>query len=366
MIGLMDAAIARIERQAANGVCRPIPGGQILRVSDSDERVVSLKARLGQAGLLRGSPGYFGSPSFDERLDTAIHGIQDQMGLRATGRLDRATLTQLNVPPEARLAQLKLNRRRIQDLLRNPVEDRFFLVNAAAFQLEAVERYQVRKRHRVVVGKADRQTPANKASIRALNFFPSWHVPDSIAQRDVIPRLRKEPAYLDVEHIRVLGPNGTLLDARNIDWSQAAAQRIKFRQDPGPRNALGLVRIDMPNDDIVYLHDTPMKALFEQRQRAFSAGCVRVQDVFDLVTWIAGLESGWQEPGRAKTIIEAGHPMTVKLTRPVPVYFSYLTAWAEGDGAAVFRPDIYRRDAVGAAAPPHDLDAASPVEPLSP
>ena len=166
MIGLMDAAIARIERLAGNGCRLPIAGGQTLRVSDSDERVVSLKARLGQAGLLRSSPGYFGSPSFDERDETAIHGFQDQTGLRATGRLDRATLTQLNVRPEVRLSQLKLNRCRIQDLPCNPVEDRHVFVNAAAFQLEAVERYQVRKRHRVVVGKADRQTPAIKASIR--------------------------------------------------------------------------------------------------------------------------------------------------------------------------------------------------------
>ena len=100
MIGLMDAAIARIERLAGNGDCQRIAGGQTLRVSDSDQRVVSLKTRLGQTGLLRGSPGYFGSPSFDGRLETAIRGFQDQMGLRATSRLDRATLTQLNVPPE--------------------------------------------------------------------------------------------------------------------------------------------------------------------------------------------------------------------------------------------------------------------------
>ncbi len=366
MLGSMDAAIARTEQLVASGGCPRIAGGQLLRVSDDDERVVTLKQRLGRAGLLRGSPGYLGSTSFDERVEAAVSSFQEQFGLRMTGRVDRATLTQLNVPPEVRVAQLKLNRRRIQDLLHDHVEDRHVLVNAAAYQLEAVERYEVKRRHRVIVGKPDRQTPAIKAKIRALNFFPAWHVPDSIARLDLIPRLRKEPEYLDAEHIRALTPAGVMLDARSIDWSRAAANRIRFRQDPGPRNALGLVRIDMPNDDVVYMHDTPMKALFGQRQRAFSAGCVRVQEVFDLAGWIAGLESGWQEPGRVQQIIEVGQPVTVKLKRQIPVYFSYLTAWAEGDGMPVFRPDIYGRDGIREAAGETDPDAVPPSQSLAP
>ena len=104
---------------------------------------------------------------------------------------------------------------------------------------------------------------------------------------------------------------------------------MHFRQDPGPQNALGLVRIDMPNSETVYMHDTPMKPLFNQRSRPFSAGCVRVQDVFKLVEWIARYEMGWDQPGRAEEVVAAGQPLDVTLTRPVPVYFTYITAWAE-------------------------------------
>ena len=130
----------------------------------------------------------------------------------------------------------------------------------------------------------------------------------------------------------------------SVDWNSPQARNLKFRQDPGPQNALGLVRIDMPNEHTVYMHDTPMKQLFAQRSRAFSAGCVRVENVFDLVDWIARYEPGWEQPGRARTIVEAGQAVDVNLTRPVPVHFVYITAWAERDGEVEFRPDIYGHD----------------------
>jgi murein L,D-transpeptidase YcbB/YkuD len=169
-------------------------------------------------------------------------------------------------------------------------------------------------------------------------------VPDSVAHLDLIPRLKKEPDYLAAEKIRILAGDGTELDPGRVNWDAPDATKLKFRQDPGPQNALGLVRIDMPNADNVYMHDTPMKNLFTQRSRAFSAGCVRVEGVFDLVDWIARYEPGFGQPGRAQSIVEAGQAMDVNLTRPVPVYFVYITAWAERDGEVEFRPDIYGRD----------------------
>ncbi len=140
--------------------------------------------------------------------------------------------------------------------------------------------------------------------------------------------------------------NGPEVDSSAIDWRQADAKQLRFRQDPGPQNALGLVRIDMPNEHGVYMHDTPMKPLFNQRSRAFSAGCVRVQDVFTLVEWIAKHETGWDQPGRAQDVIATGQALDLTLTRPLPVHFTYITAWAELDGRIIFRPDIYGRDGV--------------------
>ncbi len=329
MIGALEGAIARYQDIIANGGWPAIPGNRMMRPEDDDERVPLLRKRLAMSGELARAKG--NSFSFDDDLEEAVRRYQENNGLRVTGRVDKPTLAALNVPAQARLQQLRANLQRLRDLMAQKIEDRYVLVNVPAFQLEAVERHQVELRHRVIAGKPERETPSVRAQIRALNFFPYWRVPDSVAKLDLIPRLQKEPDYLQKEQIRVMTGsfNGPLIDSASIDWRQADVAKIKFRQDPGPQNALGLVRLDMPNEHGVYMHDTPMKPLFGQRGRAFSAGCVRVQDVFTLAEWVARYEPGWNEPGRAQQIVDAGQPVDVVLTRPVPVYFAYITAWAE-------------------------------------
>jgi L,D-transpeptidase YcbB len=368
MLEQMDAAIARYHRIVSQGGWAAVPGGKPLRPGDEDRRVAYVRHRLMMSGDLRSRGGRFGySDHFDEALENAVKRFQESHGLRITGRVDQPTLAQMNVSADARLEQLRLNQRRIRELMEGRIEDRYILVNVAAVQLEAVEGRVVQLRHRVIVGKPERPTPSVKATVRALNFFPYWRVPDSVASLDLIPRLQKDPNYLQQEQIRVFqGHGGPELDPVNIDWHQADAAKVKFRQEPGPQNALGLVRIDMPNEHMVYMHDTPMKPLFSQRERAFSAGCVRVHDVFTLVEWIARYEAGWERPGRAEYVIAAGQPLDVNLTRPVPVYFTYITAWAEGDGRAEFRPDIYGRDGSREFVGERDPDAPPPPQTLAP
>lgn len=365
-IGRMDQAIERFQAIAANGGWPTIPGNRALRPGDDDERVALLKKRLAIGGDLKVPSGGYITETYDGRTEEAVRAFQERCGLRTTGRADQPTLAQLNVSAAARVEQLRLNQRRLREMLTGRIEERYVLVNTAAFQLEAVEGYDVRRRHRTIVGKPDRQTPSVKATIRAFNFFPYWHVPDSVATLDLIPRLQKEPEYLAQQQIRAYTANGTEIDTRSFDWSRADGTRMRFRQDPGPQNALGLVRIDMPNEHIVYMHDTPMKPLFGQRQRAFSAGCVRVQDVFDLVDWIGRFEPGWDRPGRAAEIAAAGMPKDITLTRPVPVYFTYITAWAEADGKGEFRPDIYGRDGVRELVGERDPEAPPAPRDLAP
>jgi murein L,D-transpeptidase YcbB/YkuD len=344
MIAAMQAGIDRYEYIVANGGWPLVPPGRMMREGDDDDRVPILRRRLQLSGDLPRRAAPYNNSTYDEELVEAVRRFQRRNGLRTTGRVERSTYPALNITAEERLAQLRLNLGRIRELMAQPAEDRYILVNIPAFQLEAVERYEVQQRHRVIVGRTERQSPSVTATIRALNFFPYWRVPDSVAHLDLIPRLVKEPDYLEKEKIRVLnGIDGPEVDAMSVDWGSPAALSLKFRQDPGPQNALGLVRIDMPNQHAVYMHDTPMKQLFSQRSRAFSAGCVRVENVFDLVDWIARYEASW-DLGRAQGIAEAGQALDVTLTRPVPVHFVYITAWAERDGDVEFRPDIYGRD----------------------
>jgi murein L,D-transpeptidase YcbB/YkuD len=368
MAAQMEAVIGRYQRIVAQGGWPALPSGRLLRPGDEDERVPYVRHRLLMTGDLRSrGRSYDVSYAFDRELEFAVGRFQDRHGLRRSGRVDQPTLAQMNVPAEARLEQLKLNQRRLRELMQGRVEDRYVLVNVAAFQLEAVGGYNVQLRHRVIVGRPERPTPSVKATIRALNFFPYWRVPDSVASLDLIPRLQKEPEYLVKEQIRVFnGHGGPELDPLSVDWRQVDPAKIKFRQDPGPQNALGLVRIDMPNEHIVYMHDTPLKPLFNQRGRAYSAGCVRVQDVFKLAEWIARHEPGWEQPGRVQEILNSGQAVDVTLTRPVQVYFTYITAWAEADGRAEFRPDIYGRDGSREFVGERDPDAPPPPLTLAP
>jgi murein L,D-transpeptidase YcbB/YkuD len=345
MIAAIEAAIAKYQQIADSGGWPVVPAGRMMREGEDDDRVPLLRRRLQMSGDMRARNDGYNSYTFDSELTEAVKRYQRRNGLRPTGRVERSTYPALNMSVDQRIAQLRMNLGRIRELLANPVEERYVLVNIPAFQLEAVQKYEVQQRHRVIVGRTERQSPSVKATIRALNFFPYWRVPDSVAHLDLIPRLLKEPDYLQNEKIRVLDAAGVKeIDPQTVNWTAPEAQKLKFRQDPGPQNALGLVRIDMPNEHTVYMHDTPMKPLFAQRSRAFSAGCVRVEGVFNLVDWLAHYEQGWGEPGRAQQIVEAGQAVDVTLTRPVPVYFTYITAWAERDGDVEFRPDIYGRD----------------------
>ena len=380
MLERLDQAIAHYRKIIQKGGWPQTKTRRLIRPGDDNKAIPAIRRQLLITGDIppKGANYYSGSYNFDDWLVFGVKRFQRRHGLRVSGRLDRPTRAQLGVTAEARLKQLMLNRRRIAALMEGGNQDRYVLVNVPGFQLEAVEQFEVRKRHRVIVGKPDRQTPSIEATIKGLNFFPYWHVPDSVAHLDLIPKLVREPEYLQKEKIRAAKGfyGGPEIDTHNVDWRTADANKIKFRQDPGPWNALGLVRINMPNKDIVYMHDTPMKPLFKQRHRAFSAGCVRVENVMDLVSWIAKHEPGLSEPGTINRIVDTTDPLSlrekrpkefdIKLTRPMSVHFSYITAWVEDDGRIEFRPDIYGRDGASELVGDRDPDAPPPPAALSP
>ncbi len=374
MLYAMERAIARYQRIVAKGGWPAMPGKRMIRVGDTDDRVPALRRILQVTGDYRKKSGYFSNRTLTAELAEGVKRFQNRHGLRPTGRVDRSTLASLNVPAQKRLQQLRQNYDRIAALLRMaPSDDRYVLVNAAAFQLEAVDRHQVELRQRVIVGRQGRETPRLHAMIKGVNFFPFWKVPESVAVLDIIPRLHKEPDFLHKEGIRIVEGdfNGPEIDRTNVNWDFVDTKKIRFKQDPGPKNALGLVRIDMQNPEGVYMHDTPLKNLFAQNSRAFSAGCVRVQNVFDVVEWLLRYEQTWGEgvPRNVQAVLNGGQPVDITLTRPVPVYFAYITGWAELNGEAHFRFDIYGRDGVASIArawEAEDKPPASSLQSLAP
>ena len=342
-VGALNAAIFRYQNIAARGGWRPVPSGATLRLGSYERRVSALRRRLEITGDLR-----YRSNSdwrFDKRVQEAVARFQRRHGLRVTGEANGRTLRVMNVPAHTRLEQLRLNLSRQLELGEADLGERYVLVNVPQFRLQAVEGQTVHLHSKVVVGKASRKTPELSALIKNVNFYPFWRVPDSIAHRDLIPKLREDPGYFHREHFSVLKAWGTdPLDPQMINWNDPTVLKYKFRQDPGPWNALGVVRIDMPNKETVYLHDTPLKKLFSQNARAFSAGCVRVERVLELVHWLLRDVERFAVPGSVQQAVAAGQSEDIKLKKPVKVHFVYLTAWASERGLVSFRNDIYDKD----------------------
>ena len=335
-------AAKHYRRMAAGDGWRVMAKGPQLRAGDSDARVSDLRARLAQEGY-RVSRG---GAHFDASLDEALKEFQKRHGLRASGVLNGETLAALNIPAAARAAQLDRSVEAISALLAQTGGRPYVVVNIPSFELQVVARGQLLLSSRVIVGKPSTQTPDLHAAVRAVDLMPYWHVPPSIAQRAIIPAIQKDPSYLARERIRVFSTwGGTEIDPSTVNWFAPQATRYVFRQDPGPHNALGLVRIDMPNKHTVYMHDTPMKRLFDGYNRSQSAGCVRVQNIFAL----AGLLIGEDERAvrrRLEPLMTSGERTALRLDQPIPVHFTYLTGWVAGDGPAEFRNDLYDRDAV--------------------
>ena len=329
-------------RMAAGNGWQGVAKGPQLRAGDSDYRVSDLRTRLAQEGY-RVSRG---GSHFDASLDEALREFQKRHGLRASGVLNGETLAALNVPASARAAQLDKSVETISALLTQTGNRPYAIVNIPSYELQVVARGQLVLYSRVIVGKSSTQTPDLHASIRAVDLMPYWHVPPSIAQRAIIPAIQKDPSYLARERIRVFSSwGGAEIDPSTVNWFAPQATRYVFRQDPGPHNALGLIRIDMPNKHTVYMHDTPMKRLFDGYNRSQSAGCVRVQNVFALAGLLIGEDEGAVRR-RLESLMVSGERTTLRLDQPVPVHFTYLAGWAAGSGPAEFRNDLYDRDAV--------------------
>lgn len=341
-IAALGEAIERYRGIAAAGGWPRLPDRVTLRAGDSSEAVATLRRRLQITGDLR--RGSSGSYDFDSELEDAVKRYQSRNGLEPTGIVYGITQRSLNVPAETRLKQLQLNLTRMQQLLpalqRSP---KYLVMNSASAEVQGIEGGQVTFVSRTIAGKRATPTPDVSASIQALNILPYWHVPGTIAKAALIPAVRKDPSYLYRERIRVFSTfGGNEIDPASVNWFGPEAQRYVFRQDPGPQNALGVLRFDMPNKHIVYMHDTPMKNLFGYYERAYSAGCVRVQNYLAMADWLLVGQDGWTS-GRIEQQVATGQAKTIKLAKSVPVHFVYLTAWVD-NGVVEIRNDLYNRD----------------------
>ncbi len=328
---------ALYEAMAARGGWPAVPWSARLSLGTRHPQVADLRRRLAITGDL--SPQMADGDVFDSYVDAAVRRAQARHGLRVDGVAGPTTQEALNVSADVRAGQLRANLPRIGDALVG--DARQVTVNVPSAEIELVEDGRVAFRHTAVVGKADRATPLLSSAIHEVNFNPTWTVPRSIVRKDLLPIIRKDPNYLREMGMRIFDGSWNEIDPATVDFTGSEAEAYFFRQDPGSRNALGRVRINFANDHQVYLHDTPQPGLFGDASRFHSSGCVRIQNIPAFVAWLLRETPGWDE-GAVASAISSGERRNVSLSRPVPVHFVYVTAWAGGaDLTANFREDIY-------------------------
>ncbi|MGC1559133.1 MAG: L,D-transpeptidase family protein [Bradyrhizobium sp.] len=337
-----QTSIAQYEAIVAKGGWPEVPPAEGLRVGGRSPAVPPLRERLAIAGDLELNSG---DPLvFDSYVDAAVRRFQVRHGLHADGIVHEPTLRALNVPAQARLAQLRTNAVRLKSLTGN-LGSRIVVANIPAAQIEAIENGVAVTRHTAVAGKPDRPSPDIQSKIVQINFNPFWTVPVSIIRKDLIPKMQAEPDYLTKNHIRIFDAKNSELSPAQIDWYSAEAVNYKFKQDAGDFNSLGSIRINFPSPHGVYMHDTPSKNLFGEDFRFASSGCMRVQNVRELVYWILAETPGWSK-AEIDEVIKSGERKDAKVAKPLPLYWVYVTAWATPDGVVQFREDIYNRDGV--------------------
>jgi murein L,D-transpeptidase YcbB/YkuD len=337
----LKAALARYRNIQQRGGWKPITPGPTLKPGMNDARVSELRKRLAASDDL--SSADLTSSLFDDDVETAVKKFQRLHGMEADGLVGKATLAAMNVPVEARIDQIRVNLERARWVLRN-LPDEYVMTDIAGFRVTYVRDNEVIWRSRAQVGKPYRKTPVFRSEITYLDINPTWTVPPTILYQDIIPKLRKDPDYLNRKDMRVLEYSGKPVDASTIDWSKYSNGRFPYmiRQNPGPQNALGRIKFMFPNKHSVYLHDTPNKSLFGRTERAFSSGCIRVENPYDFAQLL--LKSDQWNKARIMEIVDSRKTTSVPLPSPVTVILLYWTVNAGDDGQIVFKKDIYNRD----------------------
>ncbi|MGH7555808.1 MAG: L,D-transpeptidase family protein, partial [Longimicrobiales bacterium] len=278
---------------------------------------------------------------FDDALKQALVHFQARHGIEPDGALSGATLGELNAPVSQKIADLKLNMDRWRWLPRD-LGDLYVMVNVAGFELEVVENDSAILAMNVVVGKDASRTAIFRDTMENIVINPYWNVPANIQKNELIPAVQRDPSYLDRNNFEVLRGNRRISPSE-IDFRTIRSGGYSFRQKPGRGNALGQVKFLFPNQADIYLHDTPAQNLFSQRSRAFSHGCIRVEKPVELAKLI--MEKATDRPPEQYEQLRARPgEQWIRLTRRIPVYILYFTAYADREGSVRFHPDIYERD----------------------
>ena len=340
----LKSALAKYRRIQSSGGWEPIPEeGGVIRKGDRDPRIALLRQRLAftdEVSAISDDPEYF-----DEPLERAVKRFQTREEIDPDGVIGRPTLIELNYPVEWRIDQIRANLERMRWFLHD-LPDRFVVVDIAGYSINYYNRNnQSNWKARTQVGDPYTQTPCFKAEIQYMVLNPSWTVPPGIAKREYLPALRENPDYLNQTDLRIINSKGKFINPAGIKWERYTSRAFpyKFYQKPGPTNPLGRIKFICPNPFYIYLHDTPETEKFSESWRAFSAGCIRVENPLEFAALLLDSPKKWSLD-KIKRSVDSGKTRTLFLQHKIPVMFLYITVLAQQNGMIYFRDDVYGRD----------------------
>jgi len=302
------------------------------------------KLRIRLSGEYEQNDISHGTNDFDDELHDLVVQFQKLNGLSPDGVVGKGTMEALNISVDERIAAIEANMERWR-WLSDDLGERYIKVNIANFEMQVVENDQPVFTSDAIVGRPYRQTPVFSSEMTHLVLAPTWTVPPTILWQDVIPAVKRNPAYLSQKNMQLLNRNGTAVNPATVDWKNVNRSNFPYmvRQAPGKDNALGAVKFMFPNQYMVYIHDTPTRNLFVHADRSFSSGCIRISKPLEFAEYLLSDQPEWTSDQINRTIAQ-GRERTIYLSSPIQVHLLYLTTWAEDDGTVHFRRDIYNRD----------------------
>ena len=343
MYRYLQDGLARYREIAADGGWPRVPEGEVLKLGVTSDAVALLREYLTIVGDHPERSRHDDERIFDEDLEAALKRFQARHNLTQDGVGGAGTLAQINVPVEERIETIRLNMERMRWLMHELAPD-FLVVNIAGFTAYRMTDGRNVYQSPVIVGKTYHQSPIFRGRMTHIVLNPTWTVPKSIASREMLPRLQKDPDYLAEKNMIIMDESGQQQDPHEIDFGDYSADDFPFviRQEPGPGNALGEVKFMFPNDYAVYLHDTPARDLFSQEERAFSHGCIRLQETWELLMSLVD-DPEW-DLERIEEVLATQETTTIDLEHPIDILILYWTAGADVEKRLYFYRDVYERD----------------------
>lgn len=321
-------------------VTTKISSGKLIRPGETDDRIRSVARRLSELGYYQGNLDSTNS-TYGEDIQKAVKEFQRDHDLQIDALLGNTTISNLNLTKKDRLHQILVNLERWRWYPRD-LGEHYIIINIPNYELSVVKDGDTIRSHKTMVGTQVRKTPVFTDEIGYIIYNPTWTIPPTIKKNDVIPGATRDIGYLKRKNIKIYDDSGNSIDPSTVDWSSSKARTYTYRQPAGPSNPLGLVKIIYPNEYMIYLHDTPSKALFENNARAQSSGCVRVQDALGLAEYLLSDQPKYNSE-KIEEILASGKTTQIPVTQKVKVHHFYWTAYQKKD-ITKFIDDIYGLD----------------------